>query len=355
MWGIKRLSKKNLKKIINALFLFLIIGGTFYLLLKDQELPKIMSAIERARKGPLILGIIFVIIFICSESFIIHYLMKKIDRKVPMYHCIKYSFIGFFYSSVTPSASGGQPMQVYYMNRDGINMAPATLVLIIITIVYKTVLLIMGTIAIITEYHIIHKTLGNIWFLLAIGIAANVLFIIFLMIVIFKQSFAKRMIASIILWLGKHHILRNYDKAMKKMLTLLATYEHCADYIKKNKNVFFYSFVVTFIQRISLFFVTFLVYKSFYLHGTSPYQIIALQTMIALAVDALPVPGGIGFSESCFLILFDHIFGQQLVIPAMLLSRGITYYALIVMSAIVTLIAHITSSNKQIKESGMSK
>ena len=85
------------------------------------------------------------------------------------------------------------------------------------------------------------------------------------------------------------------------------------------------------------------------------YQIVALQTMIALAIDVIPVPGGIGFSESCFLVLFDKIFGEQLIIPGMLLSRGITYYVLIVISAIITLIAHLTSGQKQIKESGMDK
>ena len=56
------------------------------------------------------------------------------------------------------------------------------------------------------------------------------------------------------------------------------------------------------------------IYKSFGLNGTSVYQIVALQTMIALAIDVIPVPGGIGFSESCFLVLFDKIFGEQLIV-----------------------------------------
>jgi hypothetical protein len=31
---------------------------------------------------------------------------------------MRYSFIGFFFSGITPSASGGQPAQIYYMNKD---------------------------------------------------------------------------------------------------------------------------------------------------------------------------------------------------------------------------------------------
>ena len=67
------LTKKNKKRILNLLLLLLIIGGTFYLLLKDQELGAVMSAMERAKKLPLVIGIGLVIFFVCCESFIIHY------------------------------------------------------------------------------------------------------------------------------------------------------------------------------------------------------------------------------------------------------------------------------------------
>lgn len=349
------LTKKSKKKILNLLLLGSIIVGTFYLLLKDQELDAVITAMEHARKLPLVIGVGLVIFFVCCESFIIHYLMKKLDQRVKLYHCIKYSFIGFFYSAITPSASGGQPMQIYYMNLDGIGVAPATLVLIIITIVYKAVLLLLGGIAGITQAKILRENLGGVRILLAVGVIANLVFIGFLLIVIFKQSFARKTLASFILWCSRHRLIKGKDKILKKVLRLLETYENCADDIKKNRSVFFYVTLITVIQRTSLFFVTFLVYKSFGLRGTSAYQIVALQTMIALAVDVMPVPGGIGFSESCFFILFDKIFGEQFVVPGMLLSRGITYYALIVMSAAITLTAHLTSGKRQRKESGMDR
>ena len=43
--------------------------------------------------------------------------------------CIQYSFIGFFYSGITPSATGGQPVQLYYMNKDGNRGSDSTVVL----------------------------------------------------------------------------------------------------------------------------------------------------------------------------------------------------------------------------------
>lgn len=52
--------------------------------------------------------------------------------------------IGFFYSCITPSASGGQPAQIYYMSKDGLDVSVSTLVLMIVTITYKAVLVLVG-------------------------------------------------------------------------------------------------------------------------------------------------------------------------------------------------------------------
>lgn len=339
--------KKYKKQIANAVFLIVLLIITFTVLLDGQELTQIFGYMKRAKKLPLIVATGFVIIFACSESLIIYYLMDKLDSKVSILHCIKYSFIGFFYSAVTPSATGGQPMQVFYMKRDKLNVAESTLVLIIITLAYKIVLIILGIIAIFTNYDIIRENLGGVRYLLMFGIAANIIFITFLLVILFRQSFAKKIIFSFILWLGRHKIIRKSDKLLKKAILTLSKYDNCADYIKRNTKVFTFVFLITFIQRISLFLTTFMVYKSFGLHGASMQKIVALQTMIALAADSLPLPGGIGVSESSFIIIFDCIFGSELVIPGMLLSRGLSYYLLLIISAVITFGAHIFVKRKK--------
>lgn len=343
--------KQYKKQIINGLFLIALLFVTFYLLFKDQEITIIFEYIKKARKIPLMIGVLLSGVFLCSESLIMHYLMRKLNNKVSMWKCIKYSFIGFFYSAITPSASGGQPMQVIYMKKDNINVAESSLVLIIITIAYKVILLLLGFIAIFFNYDILRDNVGGVRILIIYGIAANVIFIALLLIILLKQSFAKRSVITIILWLGRHKIIRNFDKFLKKTFTVLSKYDYCADYVKKNKNVFIYVFFITLLQRLSLFMITYMVYKAFGLRGTSMHEIIALQTMIALAADSLPLPGGIGVSESSFIFLFDNIFGVNLVLSGMLLSRGISYYLLLIISAVITIGAHIQGLHK-IRKSG---
>lgn len=83
-------------------------------------------------------------IFIWGESIIIHYLMRTLGTRLKKWTCFLFSSIGFFFSCITPSASGGQPAQIYYMRRKNIPIPVATLVLMIVTITYKAVLVLVG-------------------------------------------------------------------------------------------------------------------------------------------------------------------------------------------------------------------
>ena len=58
-------------------------------------------------------------------------ILKTLHAKSNFWKNVKYSLIGFFFSGITPAASGGQPMQVYYMHKDKIPAAHATLTLLI--------------------------------------------------------------------------------------------------------------------------------------------------------------------------------------------------------------------------------
>lgn len=344
--------KKYWKVIANTVFLIAVFCITFCLIFKDQEISEIIDSIHRAKVGYIVVGVILSLAFICSESLIIHYLMHTVKQKVSILRCIVYSFVGFFFSAVTPSATGGQPVQVMWMKRDKISVAVSSLVLMIVTAAYKTVLVLMCILAAIFNWNFIAKNASEIWFLIIIGIICNVSFIAFLVIAVFRQSWLTNMIGKSIFWLGKHHIIKDRERWLKKIWKVLGKYNKSADYIKKNKPVLYHVIILTILQRICLFAVTYVVYRSFGLKGISAFEIIALQTIIALAVDSLPLPGAMGASESSFLVIFLTIFGEEFVLPGMLLSRGISYYAMLILSAIITLVSYIIGGRKKKIESG---
>lgn len=105
---------------------------------------EMLSYIQSADIRYWLLAVVCVVLFIGSESVIIYYMMHTIKQKVRLLHCFLYSFVGFFFSCITPSATGGQPAQIHYMRKTRYRFRISTLVLMIVTITYKLVLVVCG-------------------------------------------------------------------------------------------------------------------------------------------------------------------------------------------------------------------
>ena len=124
-------------------------------------------------------------------------------------------------------------------------------------------------------------------------------------------------------------------------------YRGAAVYLQENKKVLIVVFLITMVQRFALFAATWFVYLAFGLKGTSAFTVILLQGSIAVAVDMLPLPGGMGISEKIFLDIFLPVFGSMLLLPGMVLSRGLGYYTELILSAIFTIVANFTIGRKK--------
>ena len=68
---------------------------------------------------------------------------------------------GSFFSGITPSASGGQPMQLYYMKRDGIPLPEGTAVLMAVATAYKFVLTVVGMMILLFWQKLLKEHLGG--------------------------------------------------------------------------------------------------------------------------------------------------------------------------------------------------
>ena len=87
-------------------------------------------------------------------------------------------------------------------------------------------------------------------------------------------------------------------------------------------------------------------YLDFGLQGQSWIQVAGLKARLTLAVCNLPLPGAVGPAEVGFVTAFTAVFGAQLVTPAMLVSRGISFYAFLLISFAVAVGVHVRTSRE---------
>lgn len=287
--------------------------------------------------------------FIWGESIIIWYMMKSFRIFLKKRICFLFSSVGFFFSCITPSATGGQPMQIYYMNKEKIPIPVATVILMIVTITYKLVLVVTGLGILIFGRGFLHRYLEGILPVYYLGLFLNVFCVSFMTVLVFHPLLAERIILQGMDWLEKLHLLKHKESRRKKFSESMQVYRETAAYLKDHKRVIVYVILITFVQRFALFTVTWMVYLAFGRTGISMWDVVFLQAVISVSVDMLPLPGGMGISETLFLQIFMPVFGA-VTLPAMVLSRGLGYYSQLLISAWFTIVAQIYYTIKAAKQ-----
>lgn len=335
----------SMKKRVLQIALFLaIMLLTFYALFSGRDLSEIGRAIMSMSFWYLVPAIALAVFFVSAEGFMIWYLLRSMKAQKDGYkasslpRCIQYSFIGFFYSGITPSATGGQPVQLYYMNKDGNRGSDSTVVLMTVAVAYKFVLVVMGLGILLFWLNPLRQELGNYFLLYLLGLALNVILVILILGV---MLFPKVILKAALLFEGlfiRLKIWKPSDKREEKINAFIDSYQQAVAWLKGHKGSLLVVLFVTFLQRCSVFVLTYMVYLGFGLEGSSAMKVILLQAAVYIAVDMLPLPGAQGITELMYQTVFVHVFTGAYLIPSMLVSRGINFYFLLIVSLGIVLI-----------------
>lgn len=313
MEKVKTKKSINVFKIIiqGALFLS-ILGITFGHILENNSLTEIKAAVRESSPLYLFFAIIIMSLFFLGESINIVRGLRITGNEVSIAQGMKYAITGFFFSSITPSSSGGQPMQLYQMYKDRIPAGQGTLALLLEFISYQTVTVVLACIGLIVLWNRIVETMGEQWIFLFIGFLLNFV----TMIGVYLLLFCPRVF----------DILRKWNFIERRLGSCITEYQNGALVIRQNSSKIFPFLFTTTIQMLAMYSVPYFVYASYGFHAYHWIDIILLQSVLYVSVSALPIPGAIGVSESGFIKLFRILFPVELLSGAMILSRGISFY-----------------------------
>ena len=335
------------KTIFNVIFLLVVFAGTMYGVFHGEDIGEIVKILGQVNVLWLIPGVICVVIFIWGESIIIYYMMRTLKIRLKKWTCFLFSSVGFFFSCITPSASGGQPAQIYYMKRDGIKIGHSTVNFLLMLMSLQIVTLIFALISLVGNGMFVFSNMDGIWPLFVYGIIFYTVMIFVIVCAVFYSALLKKIVKALVTFLAAIKIIKNKEEALKRADESIESYIISAVYIKKNPHLLVKTLGVSTVQVLLQFSVPYLVYRAFGQDVYSYFDIFSLQTILTICVSALPLPGAVGASEGTFMKMFFVIFGSELVLPATLLNRGISFYVYLIISGIVSAYAHYKAMKKQ--------
>ncbi len=297
---------------------------------------------------PFYLGLAVVtgLFFVAAEGLMIWYLLRALQCCVTPLSCIRYSFIGFFYSGITPSATGGQPMQLYYMKKAGIKISDSTVVLMTVALVYKLVLVLIGLGILVLWYPKLCVYLKGYIYLYYLGLFLNTALVGVLLFVMVSPKCFRGIVTGGEKLLIKAHFLKPSETRTQKLFDMADSYHEAVVFFLRHKRHIAVVVAFTFVQRFSVFFLTWLIYRGMGLSGCSMGAVMFLQATVYIAVDMLPLPGAQGITELMYKTVFAAVFPGAYLTASMCVTRSINFYLLLAVSAVISAAASLTGQRE---------
>ena len=140
--------KNNKRNFILILALTIIV---LYFALKDNFAEKIKYLISFDIKW-LIVAFILILSYWFLKGLVLYYCTKKVYKDYKEKQGILLMITTQFFHAITPFSAGGQPWQIYKLKKDGLSLGQSSNVIIQDFIAYQIALVLLGAIAIISNY-----------------------------------------------------------------------------------------------------------------------------------------------------------------------------------------------------------
>lgn len=252
------------------------------------------------------------------------------------------AMIGFFFNNITPSSSGGQPMEIYYLYRCGVSITHSTLSFVMLSLYYYSSKIIFGLFAMVYNPALAWTALDGYRFFYFLGFIVPLGMIVVTTALIFRPAMISSWAKIALEWLIDKRVIKRRQLWRERLEKWTEQYVGGSDRFKNNMKLIGQTFVI-YLAGHFLFYQT--TYFSALAIGERPpfWDFFALQSLYFITATSLPTPGGVGLGESSFVTIFRSLMEKSDALAVMLLSRSITLYLFLIVAGGVALYAFATA------------
>lgn len=326
----KKICLKSIFKIVLILFLVVLF---WYLCFSENGLVFFIKNTKGFSKNWLMMAFLCQIINMVIDVTLIYKFTNNITASYKFKSAIKISMVGQFFSAITPGASGGQPMQIFAMSRQKIDSGASTSALIQKFLVYQNVLTSYSAICILLRFDYFSNLNKVVWFFATIGFCIQALLIVALFFFSFNQNITYKIISILFNLLSKLHLIKDKEEKINNLKDQLNIFHKGNKDLYKNKYLVLETYVLTAVQLTAMFLIPYCIYRSFHFYGQPAIDMICAQSFIMMSSSFFPIPGASGAAEIASTVFLSPFFNESTIKSAVALSRFITYYFTIMVSA----------------------
>ena len=316
-----------MKKVFNYILLLLVTIIVLFLCLKDNYDAIINTLISMDIKW-LIVGFICILLYWFLKTLPLYYFTRSHKKNFTYKSAVILLLRTQFVNAITPFATGGQPYQVYYLNKEGIRSSTSTSIILENFIVYQIALVFLGIVAMVCNFfmHLFpHNDL--LTHLITLGFIINTVVIIVSFMVAFGKKVSKKILHIGISILSKLKLVKDKEAKLEKWNESITNFHKSAKVLMEDKKLFFSMIIVNLVALSILYMIpVFVLYATGNFTSVNVGLSIIISAYVMLIGSFVPIPGGTGGLEYGFIKFYGFFIHGSLLSATMLIWRFITYY-----------------------------
>lgn len=329
---------------LGALLMVVILAVTLYYILKDAPLEKIKDMLLSADPRYVALGFVFMMIHQLCVTEVLRIMLKALlGVDPPWLVCHNTSFVGFYFNNITPSSTGGQPMEIYYLYRCRVDIANSSIIFMAMTLFTNFSLIVIASLGLGFYGHLILPNLYGLKYILGFGYAFNGGMMLLMFALIYFPRPLRRFAHFVLNKLLRWRWLRSAEIKRARLDHFFDRYCSSSATLLKSPLLLLRLLILHLIQQLAIVSVPYAAGRA--LGATPDFYLpsVAIQATLSLSTAGFPSPGAVGLTESAFLKMFSSALSKEQLLPTMLLTRVINLYGFIILAALITLFAFLTA------------
>ena len=320
------MSKGTRSKLLNASIIILTLGLVLYLSARGGDIGDAWTALRSADPKWILLAIGSWCVFMTFEAMGLHVFFHQQKIKIKFRVSLLVALIGSFYSSVTPAATGGQPMQVLALKKRGIPAGISSSGLAVKFFTFQTALLTLGGLLWILNPSIVQMCIDQAKWIVFAGFLLNGLSVVAVILLAINKNIVRGIITLVIRAAKALHLVKDVSRLTSKADAAISDFHASVDYLTHHPIRLFHLYLLSCLQVLGLMSIVYCVYRALGLKQYGYFDILTLQFLLYIAASFTPLPGASGAQEGGFYIFFQQVFPADKLVGALLLWRFFTYY-----------------------------
>lgn len=344
----------KLKKILSFLFITLSVSVVIVIAFSNQELGDAWGAISRLDLRWLACLLLCWVCYALFEAVGTWITLRRQEYRIRLLRVFFVTLIGFYYSNITPSAAGGQPMQVNSLRKAGIPVGYGTLAITARLVTNQFMICMISLVLLLTHREFVYTQLGGAIWAVRVGWIVNFASVPLVLLAAFKRKWIQKLAEKLIGLLVRIRLIRDPDTAKAKVTEVLDTYHEALKELIHRPGQILLQLLFSALSLLGLFASVVFTYYAFGQRGTSWPEILTLSSLLFVSASYTPLPGASGAQEGGFLLYFNGIFKDGTIGLALLIWRFFTYYLFLIVGVFVVIGEKVVIRKEQSGEEPLS-